>query len=450
MPIPPRAFVPPENIHDAIAARDFVFPEHVARDPDEIGPRDQCQEILAPVLGRLRQGDMPGALRAAERLCRQRPGNAFAVVEYARLLTAAGLHAQAAGLLESVLARNDLHLEALKLLGAARLKEGRAAEAMELFGRAVRRAPADSFAQINFQALRGRLPPRRASSLPATAARPTVATSLPPKNFETGQAAVRSWRERGMRVLSVNTAAERDLLAPHFPEVEFVVSEQTARKEFGKDYQYLDSLLDALAETGSPLCGIVNADIILRGGSDVWDQLCAAAGERFVYGSRVNVPDLGAGQGTMLEPGFDCFFFPAAFAPLVPRTGFALGQPAWDVFLPAWAARRGFPLTFCYSPVALHVEHPVQWSRTANSRFLLTAVSFIAPELAALLSGDPGCHAYLRQFTGALSSTLNRSAKGRARPFFCDSPDFTACLAPVDPLYWLRDSEETLVALRQG
>ncbi len=467
MSIPQRPWMAPGRDPAGGMGRGFIFPDHVARDPDELILREHAQEVLAPVLDRLRRGDMSAALRAAERLCRQRPGLALPVVELARLLLAEGAPEKALPLLEQVLRRNGQHAEALKLSAFAHMQQGDLPRACVLFGQAVRRAPADSCAQINYHALRRRLRPGREGGPTgqtgqtgpagpvgavglAGAPRPVVATSIPPKGVETSRMAVDSWLQRGLRVLSVNTAQERDQLAPLFPGVEFRLCEDTARAEYGRDYQYLDALLDALAETGEPLCGIINADIVLRGEPQDWDRLCGVAAKRLVYGSRINVRRAEDTLGTLLEPGFDFYLFPASFLERVPRTGFVIGQPAWDVFLPAWAARCGVPRSFCHSPVALHVEHPVQWNRTTNTRLLLMAVSWLAPELAGLVTGDGGCHGYLKPLTSALAQVLNRAPKAGAEPLFCPSSVMEGYMAPVDPLYWLRDTEETLVVFDRG
>lgn len=447
MTIPHRSWEPPQPSNVGSIGREFLFAESMSRDPDEFTTREHYQELLSPILNQLTKGSISGALRVAERMQRQRPGHALINTEYARLLLAEGNFATALPVLDQVLNRNPQNLEALKLSGFAYLQQGDLPRALAFFKHAVRRSPADSFSQINCHALRLRLQNKLQSENPALSLRPVVATSLPPRGLEISKQAVQSWRDRGIRVLSINTASERDQLAPHFPEVEFCLCEETARPKFGKDYQYLDTLLDALAATGHPLCGIINADIILRGESTVWDQLCAAASRTFVYGSRVNVQNMEARFGTLLEPGFDFFFFPASFLSRIPRTGFIMGQPAWDVFLPAWITRCQLPCSFCYSPLALHVEHPVQWSRTTNSRFMAMALSWFAPELATMVADDPGCHTYLRLFTGAMAQTLNKAPKASAQPFFCSSPQMDSCLAPTDPFYWGRNSEETFLLL---
>lgn len=447
MSIPHRAWEAPTTPTASSIGRGFTFPETVARDPSEFTTREHLQELLAPVISRLRQGDFTAALRASERLHRQRPEYAWTVLEHARLLLASGAIAEASMIVEMQLQRTANHSEALKLMGFAKLQQGDLLQALALFGQAVKRSPADSFAQINCNALRQRLRRSPGNEPPTTSLRPVVATSLPPVGLDMSLKAVHSWLERGCKVLSVNTAAERDLLSPHFPDVEFYLCEETAKEEFGKEYQYLDSLLDALAQTAHPLCAIINADIILRDDPSVWGQVCAAAETRFVYGSRVNVAHLQAQQGTLLEPGFDYFIFPAAQLPRIPRTGFIMGQPAWDIFLPAWMARCNTPLAFCYSPLALHVEHKTQWKRTINSRFLVMAASWLAPELARLVMQDAGCHQYLRVLTMAFSQVLSKAPKAGAEALFCRSPMMNACLAPVDALYFVRDNDETLLLL---
>jgi hypothetical protein len=75
------------------------------------------------------------------------------------------------------------------------------------------------------------------------------------------------------------------------------------------------------------------------------------------------------------------------------------------------------------------------------------ALSWFAPELATMVADDPGCHTYLRLFTGAMAQTLNKAPKASAQPFFCSSPQMDSCLAPTDPFYWGRNSEETFLLL---
>lgn len=445
MPLPHRQWEPPTQPFLAGWGHDFIVPDFIVRDPDEFPHRANCKELLAPVLVKLVQGDGEGAVQAARRLCQQRQGSLLAQTEYARQLLGIGAVADAEAVLKGALSKNPEHLEASRMFAFVQLQKGELPAALEGFIRSAALYPADSFSQINLQLVRSKLRPGKQAATEVNTSRPAVATSFPPKGVEMSRQAVQSWLDRGFQVLSVNTAQEAELLQPSFPEVEFVINEDTARQETGKDHQYLDALLDALAQAKRPLCGLVNADIIFRGADDAWDQVCAAAGQRFLFGSRINVQEPGAKAGNLLELGFDYFFFPSSFLAQVPRTGFVFGQPAWDLFLPAWARARGLGAAFCYSPVALHVEHPVQWSPTANSRYMTLAMSWLAPALAGLISGDAGCRKLMGRFTTTMASLLNQTAKAAAAPLFCVSESIGMPFAPVDKMYWLRGTDETLV-----
>lgn len=402
--------------------------------------------MLAPILANLARGSLDAAIRAAAGLCRQRPGNALVETELARLLMVVGRQDEAQTILERILHRNEKNLEALKLRAFLHLQQGNRGNALEQFSQCITLRPSDSFAQINLRAVKNSIKPPNRGERKDKPPRPVIATSLPPVHFEIGQRAVRSWQERGFHVLSLNTPSEKDVLQPHFPKVEFIRSENTAKKEFDKDYQYLDMLLDALYTAGDAICGIINADIVVRGDDSVWDDILSAARNNFTYGSRVNVQKIESNLGTMLEHGFDYFFFPREFLPLIPRTRFVIGQPAWDLFMPTWSVYRKYPRVFCYSPVALHVEHPVQWNSTSNSRFMLDAAAWIFPELAAMITSDHGCDSLLKYFTIAMAQVFAQVPKATATALFCDSPSLGKPLAPVDSLYWLRSTEETLIA----
>ncbi len=73
MSSPYRTWEPPQSCAAGSIGRSFVFAESMDRDPDEFTTLDHYQELLAPLLVRLRQGDVPAALRTATRLRHQRP-----------------------------------------------------------------------------------------------------------------------------------------------------------------------------------------------------------------------------------------------------------------------------------------------------------------------------------------------------------------------------------------
>lgn len=434
------------NYKEDIISQNNALSTSLIREHDESLPRDHVQEILSSVTHQLHKNDLQAALRASEYICKKKSGNIICLIEYARQLLATNNFDSANKILDLIFKKNPNNVEALKLYGYLKIQRENFSSALEYLAEAIKRSPSDSFAQINFNALQRRIRPQK-NLFEAPYSGTTIATSLPPRDIETSRLAINSWLELGFKVISVNTMEERDALAPHFPEVEFCVNEETAREDCGgKDYQYLDSLLDALVAYGGDICGIINADIVLRGEQNSWNNVLHIAKDHFVFGSRINVNDLSQRYGLLLEPGFDFFFFPRNFPISVPRTGFVFGQPAWDLFFPAWATITKTPCAFCYSPSALHVTHPMNWSPTANSRYIAMALKWFAPHFADLIINYPGASVeYLRILTAATTKMLNRAAKGNAKPLFLGGNDHERLFAPVDPYYWAHSSDETLV-----
>jgi tetratricopeptide (TPR) repeat protein len=424
--------------------KDFMFPEYMIYNHDIFLLPDQQRKTFSPIVNRLIRADIDGARLAAERLYNQNPEQNSIKIEFARFLILENQLQRAMDILNDVIDTNPSSIEAYKLIAYVFLQQGDPLESLAWFGKAISCTPSDTFAQINCHALRLKLRPQKKKIIHEKVY-PVIATSIPPARMDLSKKAIQSWIEQGFHIISVNTFSEKEKLAPEFPQVEFMVCNKTACRQFGKDYQYLDTLLDALASSGSSVCGLINSDIILHGEPEVWNQLCYEAKTKFIYGSRVNVSEEYAKQGLFLEPGFDYFFFPSSFLRHLPSTGFVFGQPAWDLFLPAWIFRCDLPIAFCYSPVAKHIIHPVQWSPTANARFMTMALSFFSPELSKIMTQDKGCHIYMGLFTEAMARILNKSIKSQAHPFFCISNTMDTCFAPLDPFYILRGIEETLL-----
>jgi hypothetical protein len=273
----------------------------------------------------------------------------------------------------------------------------------------------------------------------------TVGASLPPHNIENSRCAVDSWRKLGFHVLSVNTAEECAILAPLFPEVDFYVCNESAKPITGRDHQYLDALLDALFASAAPVCGIINADILLQGGTEAWGSIVDAARHACVFGSRVDVASPTARSGHMFHPGYDFFCFPRECATAIPRTSFIIGWPFWDVFFPVQARLSGYAARLCLSPAALHVLHDTRWEPADYQRFGMHLLEVVAPVLARTLCLSGAFTPYHHRFVSRLAVLLNWELSRGCAPLLCDSPEFENFTAPVDPLNWHHPTPRTLV-----
>jgi tetratricopeptide (TPR) repeat protein len=305
--IPPERSYTPKKIWDA-KHQDHYFSLPLQPGPDSFSMRSPTNELFSPIFHSLFQQDQAAAVQAAKHLYEIKPDDMRTGPEFARQLVAAGKPEEAIAVLEEVLKSGTTNMLALSLLAYAKLQTGASADALTLFTEAVTRTPSDAFAHINRNFL---LKQRRKDKPPAVSDSPSVcvATSLPPRNLEDSRRAVDSWLAQGFSVVSLNTEAEYALLAPHFPGIRFCINERTAKELVGKDYQYLDALLDCLAPESAEVHAIINADIVLQGGLEVWTNVARRASIGFVFGSRVNVEDLQDTSGMLYVSGFDWFFF---------------------------------------------------------------------------------------------------------------------------------------------
>ena len=399
-----RAALLPEPLEFAFMGTDFDEP------PARITARDR----LEPMLRYLRMGDGEAALRAMEGLCRQNPDRLFYLLEYGVQLASSGKVDEAMSVFRKILKKNPQHFQAIKYSAMLKFVQGAAGEALELYAKALALQPGDFFANLNSAMARTLLAPKSRPK-PQSMPRSAICTSLPPCNFEMSQMAVRSWLERGFAVYSVNTQAEIDILRPYFDDVVFYPCERTGREKFGKDFQYLDTVMHCLAQSGAEVCGIVNADIVMRGEHEDWAQIAQSGRTAFTYGSRVNVRNFEDNHGWVYEAGADFFFFPPSFTAQTPESEYALGLPWWDCFLPCWAMASGLPMVYVYSPVAVHKYHVMNWNFDLYYDFgFYTIRRFFAPLLGSLVAANPGRNLFMRRLVSAVSFAAKRTSRGAA------------------------------------
>lgn len=425
----------------------FDFTKHIHPEEYRFTPRKKRVDMLSGIAAAYNTQGPKAALAEAVSLMRANSNEPVYSTEAARHFFCSGHTNKSKQILEQTAVRHNDPF-AVELLAFHSMHDGDISRAIELFATALRQNPARSFSHINLQALTSRIrqTKQQKEASVITPQDVTIATSLPPKNITITGQAVDSWLRYGFKVISVNTEQEYGLLAQHFPDIQFCIQNDTAREITGKDHQYLDALLDALAASNSPVCGIINADIVLQGGSESWLQIIRYAQQNFIYSSRINVSGLDVKKGLRYDSGFDWFLFPSTFTPRVPRTKFVLGAPFWDLFFPAWAFFSGYITAICYSPMALHITHPTNWAFELFISFGRYILECFSEPFAALLDRHAGTSAQHEALAFFVAELFTSSITGAAHPFFCHDPMFANFIAPVDPTYLLRGSEQTAVA----
>jgi len=197
-------------------------------------------------------------------------------------------------------------------------------------------------------------------------------TSLSPKgDHDIQRAAVASWLELGLKVVSANTAGESASLHPLYPDVTFHTVTRTAQAQAKKPVPLIDDMLAVHADSPEPFL-LINADIILTPASRTLQTALASARDgALICGARLDVDDAITARAAAqhgLPPqgetakGYDFFIIPPALPARLPHTRLAVGMPFWDYWLPLAAYLAGAPLKELAGNFALHSRHETVWS----------------------------------------------------------------------------------------
>lgn len=196
-------------------------------------------------------------------------------------------------------------------------------------------------------------------------------TSLSPKgNHDIQRAAVASWLELGLKVVSANTAGESASLRPLYPDVTFHTVTRTAQAQAKKPVPLIDDMLAVHADSPEPFM-LINADIILSPAPEILHAAIASARDgALICCKRLDVDDAIGARAAVRDglnptgetvPGYDLFIVPPTLAMQLPRTRLAVGMPFWDYWLPLAAHLAGAPLKELTGDFALHSRHEAVW-----------------------------------------------------------------------------------------
>ena len=217
---------------------------------------------------------------------------------------------------------------------------------------------------------------------------------------------VASWVAAGFKILSVNLPAEIEVLAPRFPQVEFVVVDRDAGAIAGRPTPLIEDLLLTLERQPQSIVGIVNADICMETGKSWMEAIRDEIHSTILIGHRLDLGNWSSQAGELVAAGmpytggFDLFFFEkSAIRKCIGSAGgdrpFSIGMPWWDFWLPTTLALQGHRVARLEAPVAGHLIHPIKYDPAVweymGAQMVeyvheqARAATFIAPELQAML-----------------------------------------------------------------
>lgn len=202
--------------------------------------------------------------------------------------------------------------------------------------------------------------------------RPTLYTSIPPRqdrqsfSADYGEAyqreCVASWHAAGFRVVSLNSDSEIESLHSKGLGVEFLPNgTQNARTK-------IDDFLSAMAKSGEPIAGIINADCYLvHHGAFIQSLLDAARGSLVVL-RRLNLDQETMRPTGQFCCGFDAFLLDTRFAGKInDGNDWSIGEPYWDYWFAIAMLVGGAPLKAPAVPALVHLGHEQKWQfETSN------------------------------------------------------------------------------------
>lgn len=193
---------------------------------------------------------------------------------------------------------------------------------------------------------------------------PNFLTSIPPKNTKLFQKTTNSWRLFSNKIYSLNFEDEIKLLKNDFPHIEFV----TIKRENNINAKHIDinNFINFSIQNNFKNFAIINADILINhNDTSKWNNfLIRSKNYDLVISNRINYQDDNINDVTDQKRyfwGFDFFLIQNQYHHYIPKTNFALGDVAWDYFLPIDAILSGRKVLLENSINLLHKEHPYSW-----------------------------------------------------------------------------------------
>jgi hypothetical protein len=201
-----------------------------------------------------------------------------------------------------------------------------------------------------------------------------IFTSVPPRfsrrhpifGWENGrrhlERCIASWRRNGFTPISVNRPEEVDAIkSMHLIEV--LGCPQDNVLIAGKYGVSLGSIFDAVGRD-EPVA-IVNADIYMRYGADLAEEVARLSGDAMLVARRTDVRRLGSASGVTFPYGHDFVAFtPSRIADAIDNVElrrFQLGVPWWDYVFPILAAQE-VPVLRVKEPFIVHQLHDERWN----------------------------------------------------------------------------------------
>lgn len=183
-------------------------------------------------------------------------------------------------------------------------------------------------------------------------------TSLNPRNIEKCRTVVDNWLLYLSEVIAVQTADEIEILAPRFPDIQFVATDDLDEK-----FDTRCPKIRALVAQGPGV--IINSDIEIYTDKDTLLRKVVEVDESVLKcGIRWDYKDTPQGHKKLNPYGIDVFCITNRLKDILISSEYTIGQPGWDYYFILEANKHDIKISAQgKSPMFLHKIHEVNWSR---------------------------------------------------------------------------------------
>jgi hypothetical protein len=179
-------------------------------------------------------------------------------------------------------------------------------------------------------------------------------TSLSRHRIERQQYCLKTWQQHG-EITAVQSAADIEILTPHFPQVRFVETDKTGSHRYCLPNRVR---IKAMIDQGPGL--LINSDIKIDSSHDDFQADWEPERGQFNVGIRYDFDE--PGQPKVLNPyGIDAFLITEEAMDLIPDVGFVIGVSVWDYWIVWHMMTERFRIKAKTTPGLLHLRHPPNW-----------------------------------------------------------------------------------------
>lgn len=181
------------------------------------------------------------------------------------------------------------------------------------------------------------------------------------KNFESQLRAVKSWRDYGYKVVSLNHPEEIKALEKFKEYVTFIPTTRTNEILFKKPYVLISAIIDYIKDSKEEYSLVLNSDIIIEDKLKFTSEIKRISEQGVIVMNRHDFND-DTDNAKAYELGFDGFFINKKWLNIFPQSILCLGQCHWDFWLPYVCVLSKVTIYRLNEPYLFHKTHPVQYS----------------------------------------------------------------------------------------